>query len=99
MDCFLYIYYSRLRHRYKSNFNRKKIFYLISSSIMAPIKSEPTDFFIVDPATQYYTMFYTYNNIRLRKCFRARLFEIARILIYPHFIRLTLCTRKWSIKK
>lgn len=98
MDCFLYIYYSRLRHRYKSNFNRKKIFYLISGSIMAPIKSEPTDFFIVDPATQYYTMFYTYN-IRLCKCFRARLFEIARILIYPHIIRLILCTRKWSIKK
>lgn len=52
---------------------------------MAPIKSEPTDFFIVDPATRYYTLFYTYN-IRLRKRFRARLFEIARILIYPHII-------------
>jgi len=52
---------------------------------MAPIKSEPTDFFIVDPATRYYTLFYTYN-IRLRKRFRARLFEIARILIYPHNI-------------
>jgi len=89
MDCFfifLYIYYSRLRHRYKSNFNRKKKFNLISGSIMALIKSEPTDFFYCWPGyTVLYTVLYViYDcvNVSEHDFSKSREFLSIHIILY-----------------